>query len=210
MPSVLLDTRTPYQSDRPNLGTTNSDSLIGSAEFTFFQRLVNQLVVSGYKERDALRKEVIARLRESRDPMKYVEDLLSQCVIHGGPDGLDIAIDVLSQFGDLVADFARAFHENDVRRWGRTREPTQDHVPDDYWYVLLRSAALSDLNDLNKFILIRTCAIRGPVSVREAAVHALGDIGGPQAVELLRKISESELSPMVRESAAEVLGDLEG
>lgn len=204
MASVLRDTRTPYRCDRTNPSTS------GSAEFTFFQRLVNQLVISGHSERDAQRSKVVEKLRSSRDPTKFVGELLSQCVTRGGPDGLDIAIDVLSQVGNLVADFATEFLKNDVQRWDQTREFSRDHERDDSWYVLLRSAALSDLDDLNKLMIIRTCAIDGTVSVREAAVHALGDISGPVAVELIRSMRETDRSQMVRESAAEVLRDLEG
>ena len=52
--------------------------------------------------------------------------------------------------------------------------------------------------------------MKGSPSIREAAVHALGDVGGPDAVDLIREISEKDDSPMVRATAVEVLHDLEG
>jgi phage FluMu protein gp41 len=46
--------------------------------------------------------------------------------------------------------------------------------------------------------------------VREASVRALGDVGGPITVRLIRRLGGTDASPMVREAAEEVLHDLEG
>ena len=45
MSSALLDTRTAFKSERTHLSTFDSESLIGSAELTFFRRLVHELLL---------------------------------------------------------------------------------------------------------------------------------------------------------------------
>ena len=69
MSSALLDTRTAFKSERTHLSTFDSESLIGSAELTFFRRLVHELLLSHHRERPALRCRVAERLRSSRDPL---------------------------------------------------------------------------------------------------------------------------------------------
>src|SRR5271165_2188596 len=102
--SNRLDTRTPYQSGSPRMrsNTTAPTSQTGSPNLTLFQRAVHDLLRSSHRERAARRNNVIERLRASRDPMGYISELIDQCAVKGGSEGLDIGIDVLSQFGDLV------------------------------------------------------------------------------------------------------------
>ena len=46
------------------------------------------------------------------------------CVTGGGPEGLEIAIDVLSQFGSLTAEYALEFWKRDHERWKLPRQHT--------------------------------------------------------------------------------------
>src|SRR5262249_23503527 len=136
-----------------------------------------------------------------------------QSVTRGGPDGLEIAIDVLSHFGSLVIAYAFEFWRKDVDRWEASRHQPRYHVNDDYWYVLLRAIASSHIEARRQRQFLRYgeyLAEEAPPRVREALVHALGDLGGPGAVDLVRRMHEGDTSPMVRETAAEVLRDLEG
>ena len=81
---------------------------------------------------------------------------------------------------------------------------------DDAWYILLRAAARSDLEPWQKMQILLYCSMDGTESIREAGIHALGDMGGPVAARLLRRIAEGEHSPSVLQAVAEVLADLEG
>src|SRR5207253_7110758 len=60
--SAVLDTRTAFKSERTHLSTFASESLIGSAELTFFRRLVHELLLSHHRERPILRQRVVERL----------------------------------------------------------------------------------------------------------------------------------------------------
>lgn len=206
----VLDTRTPYRGARTHMETTAPASQTGSAGLTIFQRHVHQLIRSSHPERAARREAVIDRLRASRDPMNYLNELLEQCVLGGGPEGLDIAIDVLSQFGGLVIEYSREFWRKDVKRWQMPVIQACHHMNDDIWYVLLRAAAASGLDVWQKLPILSYCAADGTVSVREASIRALGDVGGPGAARLIHRLGSTDASTMVREAAAEVLDDLEG
>jgi hypothetical protein len=211
--ATVLDTRTPYRSrgtQSPAMTTTASTSQTGSPGLTFFQRSVHELVRSSHRDRAARRKSVIDRLRGSRDPMGYVNELIEQCAVKGGSEGLDIGIDVLSQFGELTLQYAREFWKKDWERWGERKGPARHHFNDDAWYILLRAAARSDLEPWQKMQMLLYCSMDGTESIREAGIHALGDMGGPLAARLLRRIEKGERSPSVLQAVAEVLADLEG
>jgi hypothetical protein len=210
--ATLLDTRTPYRSrnTQTQLNTTAPTSQTGSPGLTLFRRAVHDLVRSSHQERAVRRENVIGRLRASRDPMGYINELIDHCAVWGGSEGLDIGIDVLSQFGDLVLQYAREFWKKDVERWGAEEDSHRHHFNDDAWYILLRSAARSDLEPWQKAPMLLSCSIDGPKSVREAGAHALGDMGGAVAARLLRRLRDSDHNPSVRAAATEVLDDLEG
>ncbi len=175
-----------------------------------FRRGVDELVCSPHRERAAYRETVIERLRASSDPIAYLSELIDHCTMRGGPEGLDIGIDVLSQFGDLVLRYAREFWKQEVMRWDVEENSRRHHFNDDAWYILLRAAARSDLDPWQKVQMLLDYSMDGPRSVREAGVRAFGDMGGAVATRLLRQLRESDPSPSIREAATEVLEDLEG
>jgi hypothetical protein len=209
-PGVALDTRTPYQSRETHLDTSAPSSLVGSAGLTLFRFLVQRLLGCPHRERAALREKVAARLREARDPVGYFNELLDQCVTGGGTDGLDIAIDVLSGVGSRTIEYAYEFWKQDHGRWVQANQSPRHHKNDDVWYILLRAMGASSLNEPRKRLLIFHCATAGSASIREAAIHALGELGDSVAVAFLRMGAERDPSPFVRGTAAMVLHDLEG
>ncbi len=210
--AMMLDTGSLYRSrsTHTNLQIFSPTSQTGSPDLTLFRRAVHDLVRSSHQERAARRENVIDRLRASSDPMAYLNELIDHCTMRGGSEGLDIGIDVLSQFGDLVLQYAREFWKQDVKRWGAEEDSHRHHFNDDAWYILLRSAARSDLEPWQKVQMLLYCSIDGPGSVREAGVQAFGDLGGAVAARLLRRLRDSDPSPSVRKAATEVLDDLEG
>jgi|GEM_PF-2605925 len=209
--ATLLDTSTPYRSrgTQTSAMVTATTSQTGSASLTFFQRAVHSLVCRSHRDRTACRKDVAARLRNSRDPMSFINELIEQCVVKGGSEGLDLCIDVLSQFGELTIQYAREFWKKDWERWTGKKGSARHHFNDDAWYILLRAAAQSDLEPWLKTQMLLYCALDGTESIREASIHALGDMGGPVATRLLRRIKQGESSKSVLQAITEVLADLE-
>jgi hypothetical protein len=210
-PSVL-DTRTPYRSRNTQApwDTTASSSQTGTPGLTLFQRAVHELIRSSHLDRSERRTNVVDRLRKSRDPMGYINELIDQCAVKGGSEGLDIAIDVLTQFGDLVIQYAREFWKKDWERWVKRTGGERHHYNDDAWYILLRAAARSGLEPWQKVQMLLYCSMDGTESIREAGIHAIGDMGGPVAARLLRRIEQGERSASVRQAIDDVLDDLEG
>jgi hypothetical protein len=131
---------------------------------------------------------------------------LRQCSVGGGAEGLDIAIDILSHFGPETLDVFQRFLERDRTRWSDA--PTT-HVNDDVCYMLLRALARSNVPGQTKVGLIEECLNHGTTSIREAATHALADMGGEAAKELLRRATR-DCDPLVQESACEALDNLNG
>ena len=206
----LLDTRAPVRSGRMQVRPLDHPSKDRSTELVFFRHKVQQLVRGRHADRAALRRDVIERLRMTRDPMGSIGDLLNHCVVENRSEGMDIAIDVLTHFGGQVIEYAREFWRKDIGRWEKPPAHPRHHIHDDIWYVLLRAAGASNLDALQKIPMLSYCAAEGPAVVREASVRALGDMGGKIAARLVRRLGGTDGSPMVREAAAEVLDDLEG
>lgn len=207
---LLLDTRAPIRSPRMIAKPPEYSSQSSSAGIVFFRHLVQQLIQSNHRDRTALRRKVVERMQMSRDPMGYISELLDQCVVENRTEGMDIAIDVLTHFGGQVINYARGFWRKDIDRWEMKVPHLRHHVHDDIWYVLLRAAGMSNLDALQKIPMLTYCAVDGTPVVREASVRALGDMGGKVATRLVRRLGVNDISPMVREAAAEVLDDLEG
>ena len=77
-------------------------------------------------------------------------------------------------------------------------------VDDDYWYVLIR--ALNREEDLR---LLKGFLDSPHLALQEAAVQAIGDIGTPAAVEMLKRIAgDSTRRRVIQKLAAELVSDL--
>jgi len=174
---------------------------------TLFRSFVRSLCHGLRSERASGRSRVLSLLHEAGESQRYIGELLDLCVHEGGPDGLDIAIDVLCQTGDLVWDYASRFLRRDWRDWNQDAKASRSS--DDIWYILFRAIARSSLDVQNaKLPLLILGLTLGSPSIREATVHALGDLGGGAAKKLL-KLAAQDRDSLVRGSASEVLADLE-
>jgi HEAT repeat protein len=118
-----------------------------------------------------------------------------------------MGIDLLSHLGRQVLEEAQYFLKTDKERW-RRRYATH-HVNDDVWYILLRALARSNVAASDKLPVLAECALRGSQSIREAATHALGDVGGEEGRQLLQELAANDSDTLVRQSAQEELDDLE-
>jgi HEAT repeat protein len=136
-----------------------------------------------------------------------IQDVLQRCVASGDPDRLDAAIDRLTECGEALTEALDAFLAKDKCRWASATAANQ--VEDDICYVLLRALARSSVPYSEKLQRIADCLHDGTPGIREAATHALGDLGGNEARDLLRKAATADIDPLVRESAQEAVEDLE-
>jgi hypothetical protein len=158
-----------------------------------------------HADRAALRARLTERIRTSRDPQAFLRVLLAVCVEQGGPDGLDLAIDLLIPLPEQVLDYARAWWKADHARWSQAS--AKPHTNDDVWYVLLRSLGHSRLPEFDKLAVIFYCAIEGTPSIREAAMHALGDTNTDASYRRIERLLAGESHPAVRDTALALLED---
>lgn len=173
------------------------------AENARFRTIIRQHAEGHGSVRKELRLQLVEYLRYSPNSDSLIDELIRFCVSLPSPDRLDIAIDVLSQIGRTIYDYAYRFLVDDIKKWsnlypGRAYKPN-----DDYWYILLRSVAQSETNDDLKLSLVSMCCEATSRGVLEAVVEALGDIGdiaNPQLTKLSRHDDKS-----IAELATEVL-----
>jgi len=135
--------------------------------------------------------------------------LICICIGHHTPDRLDLAIDVLSQLGPIIQNYADAYLKKDIATWNKF-EPNEKFKPcEDYWYILLRSAARCDADARISHDIISICQDEISRGIAEAVVEALGDLGSSDAKSLLSHISTTSSDDFIVQLAHEVLADLE-
>jgi len=218
MTQTLTDTRSPWRG-RPYPHSsrlpTRSLTQTESTETVIFRLLVRELLSVARKDRAPLRKKIQQHLRTTRHAFVAINHLLFVCATTG-PDGLDIAIDVLAEAGPALIDVARNYLQKDYPAWMNSQTPRA--TSDNIWYILLRALCQSRADRIQKFGLVFTASLRGTESIREAAMHAFGDLAAsdplphtkPDIAALLHEVVKRDSSTAVRETAMEILSDLEG
>lgn len=94
--------------------------------------LVRLLLNCPAAQKVARRQRIAGYLTKARNPEPCIDELLLICTTEGGPDGLDTAIDILAQTGELVLDYAWRYLQRDVGNWSGA--PERAYRPnDDYW-----------------------------------------------------------------------------
>lgn len=177
---------------------------------TIFRQLLRRLVQSPGSDRAQLRDEVHRRLMSAPEPRAYISELLNICTAQPGRDGLDTAIDVLSQTENLLLEeYAWDYLVGDMQQSNHP-EPDRPYQPnDDYWYVLLRSIARCDAPEDARFRFIAACGSTPSRGLMEGVVEALGDLENAAARSLLQEISSQHDDPFIRDLAREVHDDME-
>jgi hypothetical protein len=151
----------------------------------------------------------LARVIQSAPvPSFYIQEALRQCTTRGRGFGLDIGVDLLSLVGPLILPFASDFLRRDRTRWSQTPTIAQ-HEKDDYWYVLLGALARSGLAEDDFYGLIEACGQAGQRSLRDAAVLALYELASPRARARVEAFAQQDSDSFIRDSARELLEDLE-
>ncbi len=218
MNSALLDTRSPFRARRGPLHrqviARPMETRGVSVDVVLFRRLVRELILAPRRERATASVKAVNHIRASRYPLDCVNHLLFECAANGGSDGLDIAIDVLSQIGWVALAAADRFLKADAARLDKG-SGSRYSVNDDAWYALLRGICRSNLPWVQKLVAVLRMVARATPSGKEAAAHALGDLAHHEpkskpVIEVLLKNLAKETSPSVGETVAEVLRDMEG
>lgn len=191
-------------------GSVNSQpppSSRASVGVVFLRFMVRNLMSCGTGERVVWRQRIADFLTKVGNP-ECIDELLSFCTTQGGPDGLDLAIDVLSKTKRVVVEYAWEYLCRDIAKW--TPESDRAYNPnDDYWYILLRAVGRTNVDARARFDLIKCCASAESRGIREGVVEGLGDLGTPKAKELLKTFAEHDSDEYIRKIAGETLADLE-
>lgn len=161
--------------------------------------------------RKDLRVLLVELLRKARhaERDRCIDGLLQICTSEGGPDGLDVAIDVLAQTGSIVVDYARDYLIRDISDWNQCSERAYE-PNDDFWYILLRAVARAHEDEQARYRVISLCFEAASRGIREGVIEALADLGTDQAKNRLQQYADDEAQDkFIREIAQEALEDLE-
>ena len=215
MTMTAVDTRTPYRTCPTAAHVPRTPTAAGGnpSDMVAFRPLVRNLIRAPHRDRDRARAAVVAQLNASRDPGPALTELLFECADRGGPDGLDLATDIIAQVGPAATVYARLLLSVDGPRW----QPAdlRRRVSDNVWYALLRGVCRSSADPVSKLAVIVPAMFKGTVSIREAAAHAAGDFADRDsdfrdvADIMLKHVRTEDESADVRRTAAEVLADME-
>ena len=141
------------------------------------------------------RTEAVQAIMQAGASTTIVDQALRSIIDVHRSGRLDDAIDILSELGRT------RIHDLAAARLG-TFPP--DGTNDDYWYAIIRAAGrLGDRQTVETLLSL------GNAALKEAAIEALGDIGGSEALGDLRRLSGDSNQPeFIRKLAEEVASDL--
>lgn len=204
MNTALTTSPGPMTSD-----TSRADNYPGVAGLAVFRRLVRLLLDLPGPEVVQRRATVVRIIGIAQDPDRYIDELLTICSAHHSVDRLNVAIDILSQTGEVIRAYAWAYLRRDIEEWHRLSERAYE-PNDDYWYILLRSVARASADNDLKFLFIKMCSKAATRGMREAVIDALGDLGTDQAKALLNHLAAADDDAFIRAAARDAIYDLEG
>ena len=173
----------------------------------FLRSMFRNLLSCAAELKAEWRARITNYLLKVRNP-DCIDELLVLCATRGGPNGLDMAIDILSKTDDLIVEYSWEYLRRDISSW--TPDSERAYEPnDDLWYILLRSVARCKVEANARFEFIRCCAGAGSRGIREGVVEGLGDLATPDARELLENFAQQDPDSYIRKIADEALTDLE-
>jgi len=189
-----------------------SDQVTRVAPRIRFRTKARQLFAAGPRDVARERQAIVAILTSSADSLLFNEFLRS-ATASSNPSRLDIAIDVLSELGDITLEYARDFLIQDVCfrgfNGGGAWKPNAG-----FWYILLRAAARCDADLTRREDFVAQFVDPNNESssqIMDAVIEALGDLadeGSSKAEQSLRYIARTEKSGPLKELAESVLEDL--
>ena len=177
-----------------------------SGEVSRFVSILKRHLKSNGPIRREQREVLVSYIKFSPNWYQLINELVLNCVASDTADRLDTAIDILSQLGNHVQIYTRSYLEKDINQWNKLY-PARKFMPnDDYWYVLLRTLGRCD-NKSESLQILSVCQDEESRGVAEGLVEALGDLGTPEAKNLLRNISETSEDKFISELATEILDE---
>ncbi len=141
-------------------------------------------------QRDAARSAIIQKILNADNPDEYIQTTVQTLISSARPGRLDDAVDILSECGPRLEQFV-----NEVL----LQSMQIDDADEDFWYVLIRGIGKSTLPSARMFV--RMLWPNSP----DAAVEALGDIGGDESLKRLREVAAGDSPEFVRNLAAEII-----
>ncbi|MFO7903224.1 MAG: HEAT repeat domain-containing protein [Planctomycetota bacterium] len=169
-----------------------------------FDDLVKRMLSAWGREKQRIANEVINRIASSEDKSSQAAWAGYLILQNGSANCIYDFVGILSRLGpSVIRDcVVQALQAN-----GGTQYTT-----DDYWFALVRALGyLCRQGHTDEFLPLIMMMSRNPksISIREAAVYALADIGDESANIRLKQMAEKDLSPIIREVAQESLEEVE-
>lgn len=178
------------------------------SEVARFKSILNRHAEAKNEERSILRQVLVQYIRFSPNARELINVLIISCVSMRCTERLDIGIDILSQTGSVIANYAYAFLQQDIKQWNKLYPERKYQPNDDFWYVLLRSVGRAKGDPKLALCVISACHDEPSRGIAEAVVEALGDLGTPNAIRLLELIHTTHGDNFIKEFASELLEEL--
>lgn len=201
-----METKTTFKGKSNDANVAQSTR--GSVEVLNVRTLTRKLLSCPVADKECWRNRVTNYLLKSQKPDMCIDEVLSFCTTQGGPDGLDVAIDILTGTGDLIVKYAWNFLVTDIINW----EPCTERAykpNDDYWYVLLRAVSRTKTPEEDRFLFIKCCSRAESRGILESVIEGLRDLRTEDAKTMLREFVKEGKDHYIRQLAQDALDDLE-
>ena len=170
-----------------------------------FRSILKRHATCSGVERARSRKVLVEYITFSPNSRLLINELILHCISMKSPDRLDVAIDVLSEVGDAIVNYAYDYLQRDIQQWVKLYPRAKFRPNDDYWYVLLRAVGRCDGNEDKRFQILSACQDEPTRGVAESVVEGLADLGTPKALALLRNYADTNRDAFIRRLASESL-----
>ncbi len=190
-----------YLSDLNDSGSLLSRNVNEKARF---KSILKSLFDTKGHQRAELRRVIVDYLKFSPIADQLISELITSAIKRKSDDRLDVPIDILQQLGSRIYDYAYQFLVDDIKSWNHLHSDRAYEPDDDYWYILLRSVARSDVEAMKRIGYVNMCAGATSRGVLEGVVEALGDIESPEAMSFLECEFFNHEDVFIKELAREV------
>jgi len=177
------------------------------SEVARFKSILKRHVEARNEERSDLRNVLVEYIRFSPNASELINVLILSCVSMRCAERLDIGIDVLSQAGQVIANYAYSYLHQDIKQWNKLYPESKYRPDDDFWYILLRSVGRAKCDPNVAICVISACHDEPSRGIAEGVVEALGDLGTIDAKNLLQLIQSTHPDNFIKELATDVLED---
>lgn len=187
----------------------SQDQSSATGEVARFESILERHIAAKDSSRHDLRETLVEYIKFTKDPSVLIGDLIQYCISLPIPERLEIAIDVLAKCGKSIFDYAEEFLFQDIKSWKATYRGRAYEPNDDYWFILLRSVARIDLNEVSedkKLTFIRMCRGACYRGVVEGVIAALIDIGSDAAKKTVKELA-AHSDPFIAGLADEALSE---